>query len=39
MLNESKLHADNNLNPICKGTKEGAYRSVVLTAKFMLQNW
>jgi hypothetical protein len=38
-LNESKIQTDNNLIPIYIGTKEGAYRSVVLTAKFMLQKW
>jgi len=39
ILNENKTHTDKNLNPIYKGAKEGAYRSVVLTAKFMLQKW
>lgn len=39
LLNESKIHTYKNLNPIYKGTKEGAYCSVVLTAKFMLQKW
>ena len=39
MLNRSNIHTDKNLTPIYNGTKEGAYRSVVLTAKFMLQKW
>jgi len=39
LLNKSKIQTDNNLNPIYKGTKEGAYRSVVLTGQFMLQKW
>jgi len=38
-LNESNIQTDNNLIPIYKGTKEGAYRSVVLTSKFKLQKW
>jgi hypothetical protein len=38
-VNKSKTQTDKNLNPIYMGTKEGAYRSVVLTAKFMLQKW
>ena len=36
---ESKIHTNKNLNPIYKVTKEGTYRSVVLTDKFMLQMW
>jgi len=39
MLNKSNIQTNNNLIPIYMGTKEGAYRSVVLTAKFMLQKW
>jgi len=39
LLNESKTQTDNNLNPTYKGTKEGAYRSVVLTCGFKLQKW
>ncbi len=39
LLNESNIQTDNNLIPIYKGTKEGVYRSVVLTGKFMLQMW
>ena len=39
LLNKSKIQTNKNLTPIYKGTKEGAYRSVVLTAKFMLQKW
>ncbi|MDA3930396.1 MAG: hypothetical protein PF541_15720, partial [Prolixibacteraceae bacterium] len=38
-LNESKIHTYNNLHPIYKGTKEEAYRSVVLTCGFKLQKW
>jgi len=39
ILNEGKIHTDNNLDPIYKGTKEGASRSKVYTSKFMLQKW
>ena len=39
LLNKSKIQTDKHLNPIYKGTKEGAYRSVVLTGKFKLQKW
>lgn len=39
MLNKSNIHTNNNLTPIYKETKEGAYCSVVLTCKFMLQKW
>jgi hypothetical protein len=38
-LNKNNIQTDNNLTPIYIGTKEGAYRSVVLTGKFMLQKW
>jgi hypothetical protein len=38
-MNDNKTHIRNNLTPIYKGTKEEAYRSVVLTDKFMLQKW
>jgi tetratricopeptide (TPR) repeat protein len=38
-LNESHIQTDKNLTPIYKETKEEAYRSVVLTDKFMLQKW
>lgn len=39
LLNKNKAHTVKNLNPIYKGTKEGAYCFVVLTDKFMLQKW
>jgi len=39
LFNKSNIQANNNLTPIYKGTKEGAYCSIVLTAKFMLQMW
>ena len=38
-MNENKILIHNNITPIDKGTKEGAYCSVTLTGKFMIQKW
>jgi len=39
ILNKNDTQTDNNFVSVDMETKEGTYRSFVLTGKFMLQKW